>query len=343
MIVIEKLINNLPFLVLSIVLLPLLGQFILKYYNNRKSFKIEGNTIFNFNSNQNCIQNITSSKNYFNNKIYHQISILNKSETSYSINKIVLNQIKFKDIQVYDIKFDGGFYSDKQKFCLIGYNNGNTKFHIKKLFIKIFISDEILLYSKLIDSIEIQNIEIESGHVKALVIRTFEKYTEFFKSYTKFNYLELKVFDEECKFIEGLSLSLLYSKEENKFNNMQFGDAGTAIDVVPVFIIGEKSNKLEVATNQKLLSKEISEVGFVIEVEKNCNLKYNVELYSGNMKISSKSSFSLDIRIPIYKQVNSTFYGSFYLLILMNNLSLSNFNYSTSDIRKLDSNLLYLN
>jgi len=71
-------------------------------------------------------------------------------------------------------------------------------------------------------------------------------------------------------------------------------------------------------------------------------LKYRLTIKCGNKKIKSKEKYSLDVRIPVYKQETGVFYGIFYSLLLKNAPDLMNdIHYNKDLIEYLDENLIY--
>ena len=73
-----------------------------------------------------------------------------------------------------------------------------------------------------------------------------------------------------------------------------------------------------------------------------CSLKYDVAIKSGEKTIKGKEKYSLDIRIPVYKQEKGGFYGDFYIFLQAQKIELNqDVDYNKDLIKSLKSDLIY--
>ena len=64
-------------------------------------------------------------------------------------------------------------------------------------------------------------------------------------------------------------------------------------------------------------------------------------LKSGKRKIKNNDTYTLNIRIPFYKQENTTLYGDLYQFVLENNKGFEEFNYKYDIIKHLKKSIVF--
>ena len=83
-------------------------------------------------------EGVDKSYGLFSNFIYHELSL--KTLNQEVIDSIILTSINKKAKKVADIKFDGGFNPENQKYILIAYNNGDSNGNVGNIELEVLAS-----------------------------------------------------------------------------------------------------------------------------------------------------------------------------------------------------------
>ena len=111
--------------------------------------------------------------------------------------------------------------------------------------------------------------------------------------------------------------------------------------------INNKTGMVEsVTTNPKIFSNfilnSLTNVGFTVLVDKTCQLEYKVKIESGKKIITNNKSYNVMMRVPVYTQENSGFYGDFYEFLLKHNTELDKpISYNKKLISEFDKKLVF--
>lgn len=324
--------------ILGAVGVLLLIPWIKDRYSKRKKISIESEQVFNISSYGGIKDPVNSVINQYSNFIYNEISLK-------SLNEEVISSIELVDIQkeennISDIRYDGGFYEPSQKYCLIAYNNGNIQGKSIGLELEISIIEDGTRIEKKIKSITIPDLCVEPGSVKSQYIMELHEYKKEFQENTDNHSLKINVKNSREGNILGIYMQ--YNRETNQFKNYPRGAAAAPVLDVPIFDLREDREKLKIDYAQNISGDgKITPIGFVIFVDRNCVLSYNVILKSGKVEIKSNRNYRINIRIPVYRQEKSCMFGMFYHFVNEHNPSLKSFSYSLETIRSLEKDIIF--
>lgn len=322
-----------------------LGWFILprlnNYFNNQKKILIEGSSIFNVDNWNGIPQQLLSEEQYFSNLIFNKLTVNNKRSQSQAVTAIELIDIKVEEEIFSDIQFDGGFYDDKQKFLLIAYNNGNGEGVIPNGILRFIACQSGFQNGELVYKQDIFSNTLASGEIRGLYIKSLNDISKIFVKNTKLSSLKVEFLYEIDSIEKNIILPLIFDRTNGIFRNAPRGAGVPEPENLPVIkIMGDKKRQL-VSTSQVIVSGA-NEVKFLVWVPNSCTLEYKVVLHVGQKRFRSNKRYSFKVRVPIYRQEQGHFLGSFYWLIKQNSLSLvDNFIYNTDDIKLLNSSLIY--
>lgn len=344
--------NNVPlsqqwwWIVLALIVPTVLGPIIVDIFknrfNNKKRIAIIGSNISNINNRNGTPKPVISGQRLYSNFILNILTVENKRSTTHSVTNIELYNIKKENNDFSDIQYDGGFYDSNQKFVLLAYNNGTKEESLRKCSVKFSFCEKdtykiINEIEKAIDGAHV----LKSGDIKSLLIYQFDEFISEFKKNRSLETLKVSVFDDNGNEFPRLKLVVIYNRKENRFYRPPEGRGGFNGDGIPILDLREDINRQSVSCSQSL-KQGTNNVMFHVLVDRSCNLRYRVAIKCGKKRIKSKEKYSLDIRIPVYKQETGVFYGIFYSFLRQNNNNLINdINYDKKLIEVLNRDLIY--
>ena len=344
--------NNLPlsqqwwWIVLALIVPAILGPIIVHVFknrfNNKKRIAIIGSNISNINNRNGMREPTISGQRLYSNFILNILTVENKRSTTQSVTSIELYKIKKENNDFSDIQYDGGFYEKNQKFVLLVYNNGTKEGLLRKCTVKFtFCEKETYNEIKEVEK-HIENVDVlKSGDIKSLLIYSFDEFVGEFEKSRNLDTLKISVFDENGNKISHLKLNVFYDRNQKRFYNRYSGRGAFNSGDIPLFDLREDINRQSVSCTQSL-KQGANDIKFYVLVDRSCNLKYRVAIKCGNKKIKSKEKYSLDVRIPVYKQETGHFDGIFYSFLLENAPDLMNdIHYNKDLIESLNENLIY--
>lgn len=344
--------NNLPLsqqwwwiiiaLMVTTILGPITVHVLKNRFDNKKRITIIGSNISNINNRNGMPEQVTSGQRLYSNFILNILTVENKRSTTQSVTNIELYNIKKENNDFSDIQYDGGFYDGNQKFVLLAYNNGTKEESLRKCSVKFSFCEKdtykiINEIEKVIDGAHV----LKSGDIKSLLIYQFDEFISEFKKNRSLETLKVSVFDDNGNEFPRLKLVVIYNRKENRFYRPQEGRGGFNGGGIPILDLREDINRQSVSCSQSL-KQGTNDVMFHVLVDRSCNLRYRVAIKCGKKRIKSKEKYSLDIRIPVYKQETGVFYGIFYLLLQKYAPTLmKDIDYNKDLIESLDENLIY--
>ena len=344
--------NNLPisqpwwWVVLALIMTTILGPFIVHSlkngFDNAKKIYIVGNSILNINNRNGLPEPATSGQQLYSNFILNTLTVENKRSTTQSVTEIELYNIRKNNNDFQDIQYDGGFYERNQKFVLLAYNNGTKESMVDQYIVK-FTRLEKDTFKEIYETKKVlQNpLILKSGDIKSLIIFPFDEFVSEFEQNSKLQFLEVSIFDNTGKEIPDLMLTVVYDRNEKRFHNSPRGFAGPGMGEVPLINLLEDTKQKSVTCFQRLTHGS-NDVKFTVLVDRSCELKYNVAVKCGKKRIEDKQEYSIDIRVPVYKQERGTFYGDFYLFLFKLNHALNDdIDYNKDLINTFNSELIY--
>ncbi|WP_270742962.1 hypothetical protein [Streptococcus constellatus] len=332
--------------VLAPIATTILGQIIVHILKNRfeneKKINIIGNTISNINNRSGLPEKVTSDPLIYSNFIFNTLSVENKRSVTQVVTEIELYNIKKEDNNFLDIQYDGGFYDRNQKFVFLAYNNGTKEGKLNKYTVKfIRLGEEPRKAVYETEIIVEKPLIMKPGDIKSLIIYPFDEFVSEFEQNSRLYSLQVTVLDSKGNEIPNLTLVVKYDRSEKRFQNFSRGFAGQGIGEIPLINLIEDTTQKSVACSQKLTAGA-NDVNFSILVDRSCSLEYDVAIKCGKKIIKSKGRYSLDIRIPMYKQEKGGFYGDFYIFLKDLKIELNyDIDYNKESIKTLKSALIY--
>lgn len=300
-------------------------------YLKRKEISIESVEIFNSRKTK---SKKYSSKEYFSNLIYNELKL--KSVNKEVISSIVLKNIKKVPNNYCDIQYDGGVNDRNQKYLFLAYNNGNLKGISDELKITINTIEKSTMKEQTVDVFTIKPQILLPGEVTNMSIINLQNYVSIFK---KNNKLEIIAIKAESLNRELPTAYAIYNSNEGKFYT-SLGAISKKEDYdVVVFDLRQCNDEEEVLCSKIITG--ISDLRFAIFVDENCILSYKIMLKSRKRKIKNNLTYTLNIRIPFYKQENTTLYGDLYHFVLENNKDFEEFNYGYDIIKHFKKSIVF--
>ena len=327
---------------MTTILGPIIVHSLKNRFDNAKKIDIIGNSILNINNRSGVPEPATSGQQLYSNFILNTLTIENKRSATQSVTEIELFNIRKINNDFKDIQYDGGFFEKSQKFVLLAYNNGTEEAILDQYTIKFTMCEkdtfkEIYETEKVLQ----KTLMLKSGDVKSLIIYSFEEFISEFEQNSKLHFLKISIFDNTGKEIPNLMLIVTYDRKEKRFYVGQRGSASPSIGEIPLINLLEDAKRKSVTCFQRL-TPGANDVKFSILVDRSCKLKYNVAVKCGKKRIEDKQKYSIDIRVPVYKQERGIFHGDFYTLLFNLNHALNDdIDYNKDLINNLNSDLIY--
>lgn len=333
-------------LILSLIITVIVGPIIVhrskNRFDNEKKIEIVGNSISNINNRNGAPEPATSESPIYSNFLLNTLTVENKRSVTQSVTEIELYNIKKETNDFSDIQYDGGFYDRNQKFVLLAYNNGTKESFVEQCTVK-FIRCEKDTFKEVYETEKVlqESLILKQGDIRSLIICSFDEFVSEFEQNSKLYLLKVSVFNSKGKEIPNLMLAVAYDSREKRFHIVARGSAGSNIGEVPLINLIEDTTQKSVTCSQKLTAGA-NDVNFYILVDRSCSLKYDVAIKSGEKTIKGKEKYSLDIRIPVYKQEKGGFYGDFYIFLQDQKIELNqDVDYNKDLIKSLKSDLIY--
>ena len=300
-------------------------------YLKRKKISIESVEIFNSRKTK---SKKDSSKEYFSNLIYNELKL--KSVNKEVISSIVLKNISKTPNDYYDIQYDAGINNYNQKYLLLAYNNGNLEGVSNEVKITVKAIEDSTLKEQTVEKFTIAPQTLLPGEVRSTSIINLQSYVSIFKRNSKLKIIAIKA---EILNRELPTVYASYNSDDEKFYT-SLGAISKKEDYEVVLFDLRKCNDEEEVLCSKIITG-ISDLRFAIFVDENCILSYKIMLKSGKSKINNNSTYTLNIRIPFYKQENTTLYGDLYHFVLENNKDFEEFNYGYDIIKHLKKSIVF--
>lgn len=300
-------------------------------YLKRKAISIESVEIFNSRKTK---SKKDSSIQFFSNLIYNELKL--KSVNKEVISSIVLKNIKKIPTNYSDIQYDGGVNAHNQKYLFLAYNNGNLKGMSDELKITINTIEKSTMKEQTVEVFTIKPQILLPGEVTNMSIINLQNYVSIFK---KNNKLEIIAIKAESLNRELPTAYAIYDSNTEKFYTSLGAISKTAHYDVVVFDLRQCNDKEEIRCSKIITG--LSDLRFAIFVDENCILSYKIMLKSGKIKIKNNITYTLNIRIPFYKQENTTLYGDLYQFVLENNKDFEEFNYKYDIIKHLKKRIVF--
>lgn len=333
-------------LILSLIITVIVGPIIVhrskNRFDNEKKIEIVGNSISNINNRNGAPEPATSESPIYSNFLLNTLTVENKRSVTQSVTEIELYNIKKETNDFSDIQYDGGFYDRNQKFVLLAYNNGTKESFVEQCTVK-FIRCEKDTFKEVYETEKVlqESLILKQGDIRSLIICSFDEFVSEFEQNSKLYLLKVSVFNSKGKEIPNLMLAVAYDSREKRFHIVARGSAGSVMEEVPLINLLEDSKQKSVTCFQRLTPGS-NDVKFTVLVDRSCKLKYNVAVKCGKKRIEDKQKYSIDIRVPVYKQERGTFYGDFYtFLFKMNHALNDDIDYNKDLINTLKSDLIY--
>ena len=299
-------------------------------YLKRKKISIESVEIFNSRK----TKSKKNSSKYFSNLIFNELKL--KSVNKEVISSIVLKNIKKVPNNYCDIQYDGGVNDCNQKYLFLAYNNGNLKGISDELKITINTIEKSTMKEQTVEVFTIKPQILLPGEVSNMSIINLQNYVSIFK---KNNKLEIIAIKAESLNGELPTAYAIYNSNEEKFYTSLVAISKKEDYEVVLFDLRKCNDEEEVLCSKIITG--ISDLRFAIFVDENCILSYKIMLKSGKSKINNNSTYTLNIRIPFYKQENTTLYGDLYHFVLENNKDFEEFNYGYDIIKHLKKSIVF--
>lgn len=299
-------------------------------YLKRKKISIESVEIFNSRK----TKSKKNSLKYFSNLIFNELKL--KSVNKEVISSIVLKNIKKVPNNYCDIQYDGGVNDCNQKYLFLAYNNGNLKGISDELKITINTIEKSTMKEQTVEVFTIKPQILLPGEVTNMSIINLQNYVSIFK---KNNKLEIIAIKAESLNGELPTAYAIYNSNEEKFYT-SLGAISKKEDYEVVLFDLRKCNDEEEILCSKIITG-ISDLRFAIFVDENCILSYKIMLKSRKRKIKNNLTYTLNIRIPFYKQENTTLYGDLYHFVLENNKDFEEFNYGYDIIKHFKKSIVF--
>lgn len=299
-------------------------------YLKRKKISIESVEIFNSRK----TKSKKNSSKYFSNLIFNELKL--KSVNKEVISSIVLKNIKKVPNNYCDIQYDGGVNDCNQKYLFLAYNNGNLKGISDELKITINTIEKSTMKEQTVEVFTIKPQILLPGEVTNMSIINLQNYVSIFK---KNNKLEIIAIKAESLNGELPTAYAIYNSNEEKFYTSLVAISKKEDYEVVLFDLRKCNDEEEVLCSKIITG--ISDLRFAIFVDENCILSYKIMLKSRKRKIKNNLTYTLNIRIPFYKQENTTLYGDLYHFVLENNKDFEEFNYGYDIIKHLKKSIVF--
>lgn len=323
----------------ALLIAPLILFLLKELLKKKKEITVEVEEQFRIDENG-ILEKINENKEYYSNPFYHRVTV--KSKNAQTITAIELYDIDIENQDFAEIRFDVGFDEKSQKYILIGINNGDTTIKTEKTVLNINMVERINFRKKLFKQIVIPRMALKSGEVLSIEIINLVDYKKEFIQDVNLHGL---IIEAEINNIVIPSMKILYDRENNIFRGPQLGCEMPRVNDCMIFNLRHNQKCIKKECSYKI--KEVERLGFVIMVEKSCQLKYKVKLYSGRKKIKGHKVNIVNIRIPKYCIEKDYLYGPFYSWILEINPNLEQFDLTFDIISEqkkeliLDANVLF--
>lgn len=259
------------------------------------------------------------SKNIYSNLIKNELSIQNRSEEKQVVTSVVLTNVTFEKEYFDYIQYDGGFRNDDQKYIFLLINNGNLKGESQEYTIKFYAQGSHEHEKELLFQSDIPKTSIDSGEIKvAEAINCEREFNNYFHEHIEKTRLVIEV---SCYRKVIYTDSLDYIRNNNKFIK-QLGGAEKPFDPENIIFRIDKDFSFAKRITQKChkeLNPGNNSLEFFILSDESGKLIYSYELYSGKYLLRNETydkEISLNIFVPQYKTIISTFYGKFYNWLL---------------------------
>ncbi len=318
-------------------------EYIVEKYKNLKQIKLINGGVFNLNSNTGELEQVSHEKGYdlVDNLFLNRIIAEATREIPFSINAISLENIQLVEDLRSDIRFDGGFINDSQYLILIAYNNGNHSDYAKDITLELQAlkrgtsTDFTTITTKKIICKE----SINPGIIRRIYRENIQECSRFFNENEEYDRLRFQFKTNEID-NETLSYILSYSHEENKFTANGFGSNGTEVQRYYLFDL-RAYKKSDIIYFPHTIKQGITNIDFVVLVDKSNYLTYEVAVWKGNKKIKLDNEIKVHITVPKYKQVHSKLFGDMFGLIYKQNQDLENIEYDFGYIQSTRPEIVY--
>jgi hypothetical protein len=312
-----------------------LGKSILEdKYERRKDITIEGEEIFNINGETGGFERVDSLSGLYSNYVYNEITL--KSLNEEVITSIRLTDIKKQPEGFPDIKYDGGFNANLQKYILIAYNNGDIKGNSEKINMEVTAEKHATLEKKILKNYQIESQYIEPGDVTSNYILDLSDFYDFFNHNLEYSTLSVNFKTSSGSIFREL---LRFDRKTSKFRIDPPTLSSGPENVIPLFNLSGNSKEVELSCSEDILG--ISRIGFAVYVDESCLLSYRVVLKSKDKVIESDIIHELHIRIPKYRQEYSKKNGILYSFVNKFNPEFQEFTYSIDDVRDRAIDLIF--
>lgn len=315
------------------IIAPLLVFLFKEFWQNKKKITVEAEEMFRIDKNG-MLEKVNEDTEYYSNPFYHRVTV--KSKNGETISAIELYDIDIKSKEFSEIRFDVGFDEKSQKYILIGINNGDTTIKTEKAVLNINMVEKINFRKKLYKQIVIPRMALKSGEVLSIEIINLVDYKKEFIQNVNLHGLSIEA-EVDNKAVPSMQIG--YDRDNNIFRRPPLG--GGAESVNDSIIFNLRDNQKCIKKKCSYIIKDVKYLGFVIMVEKSCQLKYKVKLYSGRKKIKGHKDNIVNIRIPKYSIGKDNLYGPFYSWILEINPNLEQFKLTFDSISEQKKELIF--
>lgn len=283
------------------------------------------------------------SKNMYSNLIKNKLSIQNRSEEKQVVTSVVLTNVTFEKEYIDYIQYDGGFRNDDQKYIFLLINNGNLKGESKEYTIKFYAQVTQENGKELLFQSDIPETSINSGEIKvAEAINCEREFNNYFHEHIEKTRLVIEV---SCYRKVIYTDFIDYIRDSNKFIK-PLGGAEKPFDSDNIIFRIDKDFSFRKRITQKC-NKELNlgnnSLEFFILSDESGKLTYSYELYSGKYVLKNETTdkeIRLNIFVPQYKTIISTFYGKFYYSLLKEKLNPQD-TFSKDVIQSISSDIVY--
>ena len=283
------------------------------------------------------------SKNMYSNLIKNKLSIQNRSEEKQVVTSVVLTNVTFEKEYFDYIQYDGGFRNVDQKYIFLLLNNGNLKGESQEYTIKFYAQGTQENGKELLFQSDIPETSINSGEIKvAEAINCEREFNNYFHEHIEKTRLVIEV---SCYRKVIYTDSIDYIRDSNKFIK-PLGGAEKPFDSDNIIFRIDKDFSFRKRMTQKC-QKELNlgnnSLEFFILSDESGQLTYSYELYSGKYVLKNETTdkeISLNIFVPQYKTIISTFYGKFYYSLLKEKLNPQD-TFSKDVIQSISSDIVY--
>ena len=227
------------------------------------------------------------------------------------------------------------------QFILI--NNGNLKGESQEYTIKFYAQGSYEHEKELLFQSDIPETSIDSGEIKvAEAINCEREFNNYFHEHIEKTRLVIEV---SCYRKLIYTDSIDYIRDSNKFIK-PLGGAEKPFDSDNIIFRIDKDFSFRKRITQKC-NKELNlgnnSLEFFILSDESGKLTYSYELYSGKYVLKNETTdkeIRLNIFVPQYKTIISTFYGKFYYSLLKEKLNPQD-TFSKDVIKSISSDIVY--